>query len=73
MHRALTANENAVLGHVVVDPIIWWGHANSADNITDPEVAIAEKVGRHQASYDTIIAEQGEDYQTRAERDALNN
>jgi len=70
MSRALTANEQAVLAHVVSDPIQWWEHAHSASNIATPEEALSAKVARHQAAYDAAVATEGEDYQTRAQREA---
>tara|TARA_R110000765_G_scaffold67804_2_gene130945 strand:- start:513 stop:731 length:219 start_codon:yes stop_codon:yes gene_type:complete len=70
--RALTVNERAVLAHMVVDPDAWWAHANAKDGSDgkreiDHEVALAEKVTRWQADYDTALA--AGNYQTRAERE----
>jgi len=67
MPRALTANERAVLAHVVVDPDAWWTHANSVGKV-DAEAALAAKVARWQSDYDAAVAAGG--YQTRAEREA---
>lgn len=65
MARALTARERAVLEHVVVDADAWWAHANNTAKI-DAEEALALKVRRWSASYDT--ASRGGGYQKRAER-----
>ena len=42
--RELTANERAVLAHIVVDPDEWWSHANSVVKV-DHEAALEAKVG----------------------------
>tara|TARA_R110000744_G_scaffold74043_1_gene148104 strand:+ start:1045 stop:1281 length:237 start_codon:yes stop_codon:yes gene_type:complete len=65
--RELTANERAVLAHIVVDPDEWWTNANSVVKI-DHEAALGAKVGRYQSDYDDAAALDG--YKTRAERDA---
>lgn len=70
MARDLTANETAVLAHVVLDPAAWWSHANSADVKPDAEISLIAKVEVHQASYDTDLADKGDSYETRAEREA---
>ena len=69
MPRALTSNERAVLAHIVTGPDAWWSHANEVDKI-DAETALAAKIARHQASYDAAVATEGENYKTRAQRDA---
>ena len=66
MARALTSREMAVLAHVVSDPVAWWEHTNAAENITDPEVALAAKVAKWESAYDAAAANPG--YQTRADR-----
>lgn len=70
MPRALTSNERAVLAHVVTDPDAWWSHASSASNIDDAEAALAGKVSRWQSDYDAALAADGQNYKTRAQRDA---
>jgi len=65
--RELTANERAVLAHVVVDPDEWWSNTNSVVKV-DHEAALEAKVGRYQSDYDDAAALDG--YKTRAERDA---
>lgn len=71
--RTLTANERAVLTHVVLDPDVWWTHVNNQNGqggkrVIDHEAALAAKVSRWQDSYDAAVAIAG--YQTRAEREA---
>ena len=66
--RELTANERAVLEHVVVDADAWWNHANDDAHRADPEAAISAKVAKWQDDYDTAVA--AGNYQNRAERDA---
>jgi hypothetical protein len=65
--RTLTDNERNVLAHVVIDPDGWWTHANDVVKI-DEEEALAAKVARWQAPYDTASIDP--DYKTRAEREA---
>ena len=71
--RSLTANERAVLAHVVLDPDEWWDHVVARDGsdgkrALSAEKCLADKVARWQSDYDTALAAGG--YQTRAEREA---
>lgn len=63
----MTNEQRAVLAHVVLDPDAWWAHCQSVMGSRAGAV-LAEKVARHQASYDAAFALGG--YQTRAEREA---
>lgn len=67
--RDLTAEERAVLAHIVVDPDGWWAHANEAENVPDAEAALIAKVDRWRSAYEQSLSEEGENYKTRAERD----
>jgi hypothetical protein len=62
----LTAEQRAVLAHVVTDPDAWAEHALA----TIGAGAIEAKVARHTAAYEAAKAAQGNAYRTRAERDA---
>ena len=70
MPRALTAEETAVLAHVVVDPEVWWAHANEAENIPDPEAALAAKIDRWKSKYEASLLYDGVGYKNRAQREA---
>ena len=69
MPRVLTDNERAVLAHVVVDPVVWWEHAQTNGSV-DAEASLLAKVMRYQGAYNTALIAGGKNYQTRAERDA---
>ncbi len=62
----LTAEQRAVLAHVVTDPDAWADHALA----TIGAGAIDAKVERHKAAYQAAKAAQGNGYKHRAERDA---
>jgi len=68
--RELTDRERAVLAHMVVDPDAWWTHATNWPKINQ-EDALAAKVLRWGADYDTAVAQPG--YKTRAVRQAEEN
>ena len=69
--RPLTANERNVLAHMVPDPDAWWAHAYKAFGETKAEQALAAKVARWQAAYDAAVSADGQNYRTRAQRDAV--
>jgi len=69
----LSAEDRAVLAHVVIDPDAWVAHAAKTFGEEKAQVALAEKVARWQPDYLSAVAAEGEDYKTRAERDALAN
>jgi hypothetical protein len=67
MARNLTAEENDVLAHVVVDPAAWWAHAQTATKFS-PEKALAEKIAKWKPKYDVEKLAPG--YEKRAARQA---
>lgn len=62
-----SAEDFAVLAHVVSDPQGWIDNANA--KVADPLAAFAAKVEKHRADYDAV--KDDPDYKTRAERDAV--
>lgn len=64
--RDLTADESAILAHIVLDPLDWWTRAQAHP---DPEGALAQKVARWRPVYDADKAAKGALYKTRAERE----
>ena len=72
--RDLTTNERAVLAHVVLDPGAWWEHVQSRDGSDgkrklNAEACLGAKVQKYSGEYETALARDGADYQTRAERE----
>lgn len=65
--RQMTADERAVLAHVVLDPDAWWEHVNVAANV-DAETALAQKVARWRPAYLAAVA--AGNYKNRAQREA---
>lgn len=66
--RDLTAEEHAVLAHIVVDPLAWWANANAVTSL-DHEAALAAKVARWKSDYEVALAQLGADYKTRAQQE----
>lgn len=62
----LTTEQRAVISHVVVDADAWVAHAIA----TVGEEAVLAKIKRHRESYELARAAQGQNYKTRAEREA---
>jgi hypothetical protein len=65
--RDLTAEERAVLAHIVVDPDAWWAHAQQVHEA--PEPALAQKVARWAPDYLACVEALGAGYKTRAQRE----
>lgn len=73
--RTLTTYESQALGESLTadcgeTPQQWWNRVATAPNINDPEAALASKVARWRPVYVAKLAELGDNYQTRAERES---
>ena len=66
----MTANQRAVMAHVVIDPDAWLAHAVATFGENVAARHLAAKVARWQPDYDAAVARDGEAYQTRSEREA---
>lgn len=61
----LTAEDRAVLAHVVIDPDTWVAHALA----TVGEQAVIAKIEKYRADY--LAQKDSPDYKTRAEREEI--
>lgn len=66
----LTDHQRAVLAHIVVDPDEWVANAETELGTLQAKNAIVTKVRKWESLYQNAIAEQGESYMTRAERES---
>lgn len=64
----MTADQRAVMAHVVMDPDAWLAHAVATFGEEKAAQFLDEKVERHRDAYEAAAAQPG--YQTRAEREA---
>lgn len=60
----LTAEEKAVLGHVVIDPQAWADHAEKAVGAD----AVKAKIAKYRSQYNAAKAAEGGNYKSRAEK-----
>ena len=59
----LTAEEKAILGHVVLDPQAWAGHA---ERFVSPDAVVA-KINKYRGPYEQTKKEQGDKYKSSLE------
>lgn len=70
MPITMTSEQRAVLAHVVIDPDAWLAHAEDVGGEEAAQKALDAKVERWQADYESAVAIYGDEYLTRAEREA---
>jgi len=67
-HRELSAEERAVLAHMVLNPEGWWNHICLMFTQAQAESQLSERVGRWKPDYQAAVTLPG--YRTRAQRGA---
>lgn len=67
----LSQNQRAVMAHVVVDPDAWLANVVAVMGEAKAAAALANKVSRWEPEYLKAKTDEGEMYQTRAEREVL--
>lgn len=70
MAITLTSRERSVLAYVVLDPDAWIDHAVAVRGEEQARADLDAKMSRWAPAYAAAVAAEGEEYQTRAEREA---
>lgn len=64
----LSAEDRAVLAHVVADPDVWVANALTLEN---GEQIVTDKITKYRQAYLDALAAEGQGYKTKAQRDAV--